>query len=167
MPGVTLPNHPSGNGLSTGQSSLNPITTQYSIILLSASHNNRVLDKTPVADIKLKAKEAVKREAKGASAITLIKTARAQIFSAKEHEANGDLGGALASFIKAATLAKMTMDSTEYVQEAKSKGGVLRKELHDFLEVSLSSKLMFISLIKLFSMTAAISMRVLLLWKKN
>jgi ubiquitin carboxyl-terminal hydrolase 8 len=44
----------------------------------------------------------------------------------------------LASFIKAATLAKMAMDSTEYVQETRSKGGVLRNELTDFLEVSLS-----------------------------
>ena len=108
------------------------------LIILSASHNDRFLDQTPVADIKLKAKEAVNREARGASAITLIKTARAQILSAKEHEAKGDLRSALASFIKAATLAKMAMDSTEYVQEARSKGGVLRNELTDFLEVSLS-----------------------------
>jgi len=137
MPGVTLlSNNSSGNGLLAGE----PISTLYhpssTLIIPSASHNNRFLDKTPVADIKLKAKEAVNREARGASAITLIKTARAQILSAKEHEANGDLRSALASFIKAATLAKMAMDSTEYVQETRSKGGVLRNELNDFLEVS-------------------------------
>jgi hypothetical protein len=100
----------------------------------SASHNDRFLDKTPVADIKLNAREAVNREARGASAITLIKIARAQTLSAREHEAKGDLRNALASFIKAATLAKMAMDSTEFAQ----KGGVLRNELTDFVEVSLS-----------------------------
>lgn len=108
------------------------------LIILSASHNDRFFDKTPVADIKLKAKEAVNKEARGASAISLIKTARAQILSAKDYEANGDLRSALSSFIKAATLAKMAMDSTEYVQEQRTKGGVLRNELTDFLEVSLS-----------------------------
>ena len=105
-------------------------------VIFSASHSDRFPDKIPVADIKSKAKEAVNREARGVSAITLIKTARAQIVSAKEHEANGDLRSALASFIKAATLAKMAMDSNEY-QEIKSRGGILRNELNDFLEVSL------------------------------
>jgi ubiquitin carboxyl-terminal hydrolase 8 len=105
-------------------------------VIFSASHNDRFPDKIPVADIKSKAKEAVNREARGVSPITLIKTARAQILSAKEHEANGDLRSALASFIKAATLAKMAMDSNEY-QEIRSRGGILRNELNDFLEVSL------------------------------
>ena len=128
-----MPNS-SGNGLLNCKS-LNP-TTASLLIVLSASHNDRFLDKTPVADIKLNAKEAVNREARGASAITLIKTARAQTLSAKEHEAKGDLRSALASFIKAATLAKMAMDSNEFAQETRTKGGVLRNELTDFVEVS-------------------------------
>ncbi|KDR80822.1 hypothetical protein GALMADRAFT_222419 [Galerina marginata CBS 339.88] len=87
-----------------------------------------------VAEIKTRAKEGVGKEARGVSAITLIKTARTQILSAKEYEAKGDLRSAFGSYIKAATLAKMTMDSPEYVQESKGKGGVVRKELNDFLE---------------------------------
>ena len=137
MPGVTLLPNSSGNGLSASKSP-NPTTTSIPHIL-SASHNDRFLDKTPVADIKLNAREAVNREARGASAITLIKTARAQTLSAKEHEAKGDLRNALASFIKAATLAKMAMDSTEFAQETRTKGGVLRNELTDFVEVSPST----------------------------
>jgi hypothetical protein len=132
MPGVTLLPNSSGNGLLPSKS-LNPTTTSL-LIIPPASHNDRFLDKTPVADIKLNAREAVNREARGASAITLIKIARAQTLSAREHEAKGDLRNALASFIKAATLAKMAMDSTEFAQ----KGGVLRNELTDFVEVSLS-----------------------------
>ena len=100
------------------------------------SHNDRFLDKTPVADIKLNAREAANREARGVSAITLIKTARAQILSAKEHEAKGDLRNALASLIKAETLSKMAMDSVEFAQDTSTKGGVLRKEVTDFVEVS-------------------------------
>ena len=136
MPGVTLLPNSSGNGLLASKF-LNPTTTMLQmLIILSASHNDRFLDKTPVADIKLHAREAVNREARGASAITLIKTARAQTLSAKEHEAKGDLRNALASFIKAATLAKMAMDSNEFAQETRTKGGVLRNELTDFVEVS-------------------------------
>jgi ubiquitin carboxyl-terminal hydrolase 8 len=88
-----------------------------------------------VAEIKAKAKEGVNKEARGVSAIALIKSARDQILVAKGHEANGDLRSAFGSYIRAATLAKMTMDSPEYLQEAKGKGGVIRKEMNDFLEV--------------------------------
>ncbi|KAF8202403.1 ubiquitin carboxyl-terminal hydrolase 4 [Pholiota molesta] len=95
---------------------------------------NRISNDLSVAEIKTKAKENVTKEARGVSAITLIKTARTQILSAKDHEVKGDLRGAFASYIKAATLAKMTMDSPEYLLEAKGKGGVIRKELNDFLE---------------------------------
>jgi len=73
MPGVTLLPNSSGNGL------------------LPTSHNDRFLDKTPVADIKLNAREAVNREARGASAITLIKIARVQTLSAKPKEILGML----------------------------------------------------------------------------
>jgi ubiquitin carboxyl-terminal hydrolase 8 len=99
---------------------------------------NRISNDLSVAEIKTKAKENVTKEARGVSAITLIKTARTQILSAKDHEVKGDLRGAFASYIKAATLAKMTMDSPEYLLEAKGKGGVIRKELNDFLEVCYS-----------------------------
>ena len=89
-----------------------------------------------VAEIKTKAREGVNKEARGFSAIALIRAAGSQIHAAKGHEANGDLKSALGSYIKAATLAKLTMDSPEYLQESKGKGGVIRRELNDFLEVS-------------------------------
>jgi len=100
-----------------------------------AAPNGTYQAEVSVADIKNKAKEGVNKEARGVSAITLIKTARSQILSAKEQEAKGDLRSAYASYIRAATLAKMTMDSPEYLQESKGKGGVVRKELNEFLAV--------------------------------
>ncbi|KAF8902399.1 hypothetical protein CPB84DRAFT_1746670 [Gymnopilus junonius] len=115
MPGVALlPNTPPGN-----------------IAPQNGPPSHRDLS---IPEIKQKAREGVNKEARGVSAITLIKTARTQILYAKECEARGDLRSALGSYIKAASLAKMTMDSPEYVQEGKGKGGVVRKELNDLLE---------------------------------
>lgn len=106
---------------------------------LSAAQNNvapRSYDGLSVGDIKEKAKDSVIREAKGVGAITLIRTARTQILAARNHEAQGDLSNAFATYIKAAKLTKTAMDSQEYSQENRGKGGVIRKELSDFLEVS-------------------------------
>ena len=106
----------------------------------------------------------------------LIKTARAQILSAKEHASEGkkkgDLRNALALFIKAATLAKMAIDSNEFAEETRTKNGFLRNELTEFVEVSPSIiQPDVLNLIKFFSvsMTDVISMRVfkLLRWKVN
>lgn len=141
MPGVALlPNNPPGTGAFN-------TTTSHSSKWMSPSPNNvhpkqsnvsasqRHDQDLTVSEIKAKVKEGVSKEARGVSAISLIKTARTQILSAKEQEARGDLKSAFASYLKAATLAKMTMDSPEYVQESKGKGGVIRKELNDFLAV--------------------------------
>jgi len=87
-------------------------------------------------DIRQRAKDSVIKEAKGINAISLIRTARTQVLTARDYEAKGDLRSAMATYIKAATLTKMAMDSQEYSQENRGKGGVIRKELHDFLEVS-------------------------------
>jgi hypothetical protein len=108
-------------------------------LAISAAQNGltRFSDDMTVAEIKTKARETVQKEARGASAMTLIKTARAQYHLAKEYEMNGDLKSALGTFTKAAGLAKMTMDSTEFVAEtASGRTGVLRKEFTDFWEVS-------------------------------
>ncbi|KAF9474821.1 cysteine proteinase [Pholiota conissans] len=142
MPGVAIqPSSPSGTGgfgplPSSKWMPSQTYSTHPKSSAMPATHNgsNRITNELSVAEIKAKAKEGVTKEARGVSAITLIKTARSQILSAKEHEARGDLKAAFASYIKAATLAKMTLDSPEYVQEAKGKGGVIRKELNDFLE---------------------------------
>ncbi|KAH9479240.1 Ubiquitin carboxyl-terminal hydrolase 4 [Psilocybe cubensis] len=86
-----------------------------------------------VADIKNKAKEGVHKEARGFSAVTLIRSSRTQVLLAKDYEAKGDLRAALGSYIKAATLAKMAMDSPEYIQESKGKNSTIRRELNDLL----------------------------------
>lgn len=107
-----------------------------SAIPAAQNGSNRHYGDMSVAEIKAKAREGVNKETRGVSAIALIRAAGTQIHNAKGHEANGDLRSALGSYIKAATLAKLTMDSPEYLQESKGKGGVIRKELNEFLEVS-------------------------------
>ncbi|KAF9454384.1 cysteine proteinase [Macrolepiota fuliginosa MF-IS2] len=115
MPGVTLlSNTPSISGLDS------PSTDKYSPYANMS-----------VADIKTRVRETVLKEANRASPISLVHIARNQILSAKERETTGDLHGALESYIKAATLIKMTMDSAEFKQEKTR--GVLRKEVNDFL----------------------------------
>ena len=95
----------------------------------------RSLEESTVLEIKNKAKESVHREARGFSALTLIKSARLQLATARDSEVKGDLRTAFSSYIKAATLAKMAMDSDDYALESKGKGGAIRQELNDFLNV--------------------------------
>lgn len=92
-----------------------PSTTIYPA---SPGPGNQAQHGTTVSEIKAKAKEAVQKEGRGVSAMTLIKTARSQVHGAKEYEAKGELKHALASFIRTASLMKMAMDSPEFTQEA-------------------------------------------------
>ena len=111
-------------------------------LLFPAAQNNNIPPRSyeglSVLDIRQRAKDSVIKEAKGINAISLIRTARTQVLTARDYEAKGDLRSALATYIKAATLTKMAMDSQEYSQENRlgGKGGVIRKVLNDFLEVS-------------------------------
>lgn len=90
-----------------------------------------------VSDIKEKAKENAHKIARGASALSLIRTARTQTLTAQECELSGDLKGALSAFIKAGTLAQMFMDTAEFkVESGHGKKGVLYKEFQDFTQVS-------------------------------
>lgn len=66
------------------------------------------------------------------SVMSLIKTARSQLLNAKEQESQGDLKAALSSYIRAAGLMKMAVDSVEFKQDSK---GVIRKEWENFLKV--------------------------------
>jgi ubiquitin carboxyl-terminal hydrolase 8 len=100
--------------------------------------NIRYIPAKTVAEIKINAKDDISKEARGFAAVTLIRTARAQMLAAKEQEGKGNLRAAFASYIKAATLTKMALDSPEYVQEAKDKGTLIRMELDDFLKVRCS-----------------------------
>ncbi|KAM6497275.1 ubiquitin carboxyl-terminal hydrolase 4 [Amanita muscaria] len=86
-----------------------------------------------VAEIKAKAKDTVHRDARGASALSLIKTARSQMVLAKECESKSELKGALSAYIKAASLASLTVDSPEHTAE-RGKGGAVRKEVQSFIE---------------------------------
>jgi ubiquitin carboxyl-terminal hydrolase 8 len=88
------------------------------------------------SEIRKQAKESISNEARGLSALTLIRTARTQILSAQEQEGKGDLALAYASYIKAATLIKLTMDSPEHVQNANlDTSTAIRAELAEFLQV--------------------------------
>jgi ubiquitin carboxyl-terminal hydrolase 8 len=87
-------------------------------------------------EIKEKAKDFVRKEARGATALTLIKTARSQVVNARTSEDKGDYRGALDAVTKAATLAQMFMGSSEFTEEKQpGKHGVLYKEFHDFISV--------------------------------
>lgn len=137
-----LPNSPGLGGFGTAHSSSKwmPPTSdgdKRPTAITSALQNGvtRFHEDMLVSEVKAKARDAVQKEARGASAISLIRIARAQLLSAKDFESKGDLKSALGSFIKAASLTKMTMDSSEFAQERAGKGGVLRQELNHFLEV--------------------------------
>lgn len=137
MPGVTL------NSNSPSLSALDPLHPCMSLAarssLASPARPTASTDQfspyanMSVTDIKNRAKETVFKEASKASPLSLIRTAHNQIVIAKEKESVGDLHGALESYIKTATLIKMTMDSSEFKQERTK--GVLRKEVQDFLNV--------------------------------
>jgi ubiquitin carboxyl-terminal hydrolase 8 len=82
-----------------------------------------------ITDIKNKAKEAVQRETRGATPLSLIKAARSQYDNGRNYERTGDLPNGLGSFIKAASLAKSAIDSNS-VQNP-----VLQKEINEFMTV--------------------------------
>lgn len=89
-----------------------------------------------ISDLKETAKETAHKLAKGASAISLIRTARNQTLAARECELVSDWKGALGALIKAGTLAQMCMDSAEFnAESAPGKKGVLYKEFMDFTQV--------------------------------
>lgn len=88
-----------------------------------------------VADIKAAAKDQVQK-LRGASATSLLRSARDQILLAKSKEGEGDLRGALSSLTKAAALSQMFMDSSEFKQEmSPGKKGVLTRDFLNFQQV--------------------------------
>lgn len=95
-------------------------------------------DLTTVSEIKERARESVEKAAKGASAMSMIKSARNQALIAQECELGGDFRGALGAYIKAGALAKMVLDSAEFRAEAEpGKKGVLFHEFTDFTKVGI------------------------------
>jgi ubiquitin carboxyl-terminal hydrolase 8 len=70
------------------------------------------------SQIKAQAIETVRRESKGAGPLALLRQARAQIASAHDYEAKGDLKNALAAYTKGGSLVRAALDSTEYKRES-------------------------------------------------
>ncbi|KAI0339681.1 cysteine proteinase [Trametopsis cervina] len=85
-----------------------------------------------VAEIKAAAREQAQKAARGASAITLLRTARDQIHTARAKEGESDLRGALSALTKAVSLAQLYMDTTEMKQEISGKKGSFMRDLLDF-----------------------------------
>ena len=89
-----------------------------------------------VTEIKEQAKQQVQRGSRGASALSLIRSAKGQISLAQSREGAGDLKGALSAFTKAASLTQVFMDSAEFKAEnVPGKRGLLCKEYSDFQQV--------------------------------
>ncbi|KZT67329.1 cysteine proteinase [Daedalea quercina L-15889] len=82
----------------------------------SISHNGTV------AEIKEVAKEQAQK-VKGASPLSLLRSARTQITHAKEYELSGDLRNALSSLTKAVSLVAIVLDSPEFKTEQHGRKG--------------------------------------------
>lgn len=138
MPGVTvMPNSPGLGGFSPVHSGKRMSTfrengQQTRAISATQNGTGRSYDGLNALDIKEKAKESVQKEARGASPLSLIKTARTQYLFGRENENKGNLKSSLAAYIKAVSLAKLAIDSGE-----NERGGVLRREINEFFEVCL------------------------------
>ncbi|KAL1747878.1 ubiquitin carboxyl-terminal hydrolase 4 [Schizophyllum fasciatum] len=85
----------------------------------------------PVSEIKKHAQDAVIKETRGASAISLLRSARTQTQKGKDHEARGELKEALSAYAKATALALRTIEHKDLLEEKKDKGGVL----HDYKDL--------------------------------
>jgi ubiquitin carboxyl-terminal hydrolase 8 len=95
------------------------------------------MDNLSVAEIKEQAKQQVQRGIRGATTLSLIRSAKGQISLAQSREDAGDLKGALSAFTKAASLTRVFMDSAEFKAEnAPGRRGVLWKEFTEFQQVS-------------------------------
>ncbi|PBK99872.1 cysteine proteinase [Armillaria gallica] len=82
------------------------------------------------AEIKSHALESVQRESRGATTISLIKTAGRLYDQGKEYDARSDLKAALSAYVKAACLIKGATESTE--MQAEKSSGAIHKEFNDF-----------------------------------
>ncbi|KAI8996409.1 cysteine proteinase [Trametes punicea] len=98
----------------------------------SAMQNGGSYHRDTVAEIKESAKGVV-HQVRGASAASLLKSARSQIQLAQAQEHEGDLKGALTSLTKAASLVQLFMETPEFRADSHAgKKGMLFKEFLDF-----------------------------------
>ncbi|KAI0628038.1 cysteine proteinase [Trametes polyzona] len=109
-----------------------PPSSPASFHKFSAMQNGGPYHRDTVAEIKESAKETA-HQARGASASSLLKSARSQIQLAQARENEGDLKGALSALTKAASLVQMLMDTPEFRADSYAgKKGALFKEFMDF-----------------------------------
>ncbi len=104
-------------------------------VIAPASTNGfvKTMANMTTAEIKSHALESVQRESRGATTISLIKTARRLYDQGKEYDARSDLKAALSAYVKAACLIKGATESTE--MQAEKSSGVVHKEFNDFRPV--------------------------------
>ena len=99
----------------------------------------RLFEDMSVAEIKERAIQQARRASRGASAISLIRSAKGQISLARACENAGDLKGAFSALTKAETLTQAFMDTADFKAESvPGKRGVLWKEYTEFQQVSCS-----------------------------
>lgn len=88
-----------------------------------------------ITEIKNNAKETA-HLVRGASATSLLTSARSQIRLAQAKENEGDLKGALSALTKSASLVQLLLDTPEFKADSHAgKKGVLFKEFMDFQQV--------------------------------
>lgn len=105
-------------------------------------HNGHAsANRESVADIKAAAKEQAQK-VRGASATSLLRSARDQVQLARGNEGEGDLRGALSAYTKAVALITMFMETGEFKQEMQpGKKGVLTQEMIKFQQVRTSTSM--------------------------
>lgn len=175
MPGVTvLPSPTSGGFASSKWSKPLSVSLNGERMVISATPTRNGFTSKPSDDmsaeeIKEKAQETVKKEAKNASPLVLIRIAKSQMLKAQEYETNGDLKNALSALTKVASLTRIIMSSPEYKEEQKVRKGVVTQEFMEFFKVSylyvMSSIVGGLSVIRAAVPETCLSG--LLLWRRN
>ena len=93
------------------------------------------VNRESVAEIKAAAREQAQR-VRGASATSLLRSAKEQVMQAKANEGEGDLRGALSAYTKAVALTTMFMETAEFKQEMQpGKKGTLVQDMMKFKQV--------------------------------
>ncbi|TRM57899.1 hypothetical protein BD626DRAFT_513251 [Schizophyllum amplum] len=138
MPGISvLPSTPNGlpsPGPSSQALASLPSTSRMGTPGSSGNGPRRSDEEDSINEIKKSAQDAVTKETRGASGISLLRSARTQTVKGKEHEAKGELKEALSAYAKAAALAFRTLDHKDLLEEKKDKGGVFMKEVKQYIE---------------------------------
>jgi hypothetical protein len=94
-------------------------------------HNGYSSHEESVAEIKERAMEKARSNAKGASAMTLMNVAREVALEGRRAEGSGDLRKALGLFTQSSSLIQLLLNGAEF----KNGRGALYKEVTDWMTV--------------------------------